>query len=64
MKFDQTTTAGLFLAIVLASVGGLIAAPMMQLSIILTMVAPSVLVFGTVCVLLGVKHGEYRATSH
>lgn len=64
MEFDQTTTAGIFLAIILASVGGLYAAPMMQPSTVLTMVAPSILLFGAICVLLGVKHGEYRATTH
>jgi len=61
MEFTQTTTVGIFLAIVLASVGGLIVAPMMQTSTVLMMVAPSVLVFGGICLFLGVKHGEYRA---
>jgi|GEM_PF-207342 hypothetical protein len=61
MEFNQTTTIGIFLAIVLASVGALVAAPMMQTSTVLMMVAPSVLVFGGICVLLGIKHGEHRA---
>jgi hypothetical protein len=29
---------------------------------VLMMVLPSVLVFGGVCLFLGMKHGEYRAT--
>ena len=61
MKFTQTTTVGIFLAIVLASVGGLVAAQVMQTTTVLMMVAPSVLVFGGICLFLGVKHGEYRA---
>ena len=61
MEFTQSTTLGIFLAIVLASVGALVVAPMMQTSTVLMMVAPSILVFGGICLFLGVKHGEYRA---
>lgn len=63
MEFDQTTTIGVFLAIIVLSVGGLYAAPMMAGSTVLTMVAPSILAFGAICLYLGVKHGEYRARS-
>jgi len=62
MEFDLTTTAGVFLAIVVVAVGGLIASSVMPLRIVLMMVLPSVLVFGVVCLFLGAKHGEYRAT--
>ena len=63
MEFDLATTAGIFLAIVVVAVGGLIVAPIpMAQSTILMMVLPSVLVFGAVCLFLGTKYGEYRAT--
>ncbi len=62
MEFDLTTTVGIFLAIVVVAVGGLIVAPIpMARSTILMMVLPSVLVFGAVCLFLGTKYGEYRA---
>jgi hypothetical protein len=35
----------------------------MGIGTILMMVAPSMLVFGAVCLALGIKHGEYRARS-
>jgi hypothetical protein len=62
MEFDLTRAGGILLLIVVAAVGGLIAAPFMQTSTILTMVAPSMLVFAVIAFALGVKHGEYRAT--
>ena len=63
MEFDLTTTAGIFLAIVVVAVGGLLVSPIpMAQSTILMMVLPSVLVFGVVCLFLGTKYGEYRAT--
>jgi hypothetical protein len=63
MEFDLTTTAAIFLAIVVVAVGGLLVSPIpMARSTILMMVLPSVLVFGVVCLFLGSKYGEYRAT--
>jgi hypothetical protein len=62
MEFDLTTTAGIFLAIVVVAVGGLATSGVMTTSTVLMMVLPSVLVFGAVCLFLGAKHGEYRAT--
>lgn len=61
MEFTQGTTIGIFLLVVVVGVGGLLAADVMQASTVLMMVAPSVLVFGGLCLFLGVKHGEYRA---
>jgi len=62
MEFDLTTTAGIFLAIVAVAIGGLSASGVMARSTVLMMVLPSVLVFGIVCLFLGSKYGEYRAT--
>ncbi|WP_227134836.1 DUF7333 family protein [Halorubellus salinus] len=61
MEFNQATTIGIFLLVVVVGVGGLLASGVMAASTVLMMVAPSVLVFGGLCLFLGVKHGEHRA---
>jgi len=63
MEFDQVTTYGVFAAVVVASVVALLVTEMMPARIVFMMVAPSILVFGGLCLFLGVKHGEYRARS-
>jgi len=64
MKFTTGTTAGLFVAIVALGVGGLIAAPIpMAPWTILMMVLPSMALFGLITLVIGVKHGAYRATN-
>jgi hypothetical protein len=62
MEFDKVTTLGVFLALVAVGVGGASLTPM-GLTTTLMMVAPSALIFGGIVLLLGVKHGEYRARS-
>jgi uncharacterized membrane protein YcaP (DUF421 family) len=62
MEFDFPKTAAIFALVVAVGVGALVAAPMMGTDTVLMMVAPSMIVFGLLMVLLGVKHGEYRAT--
>ncbi|MDZ7746145.1 MAG: hypothetical protein U5K28_06405 [Halobacteriales archaeon] len=63
MEFDETTTGGLFIALVAVALIALILAPIpMEPSTILMMVAPSMLVFGAICLVLGVKLGEQRAS--
>lgn len=61
MEFDLTTTAVIFVAIIVVGVGGLAASGVMQVSTVAMMVLPSTVVFGLVCLAIGVKHGEYRA---
>jgi len=61
MDFDLTTTAGIFILVIAVGAGGLVAAPFMGLQTVLMMVAPSMVVFGLICLGLGVKYGEYRA---
>ena len=63
MEFDLTRTAVVFVAIVALGTAALLGAPMMTARTVLTMVTPSMAVFGIVCLALGVKHGEYRATA-
>jgi hypothetical protein len=60
MEFDQTTTAAAFLGLVVLGSLALLASPM-QASTIAMMVVPSMLVFGGICLFIGVKHGEHRA---
>ncbi|MFC6826242.1 DUF7333 family protein [Halopelagius fulvigenes] len=61
MEFDITRTAVLFLVLVAAGVAALLAMGVMATSTVLMMVAPAMLVFGAVCLGIGIKHGEYRA---
>jgi uncharacterized membrane protein len=62
MEFDLTKTAALFLAVVAVGVVVLIAMNVMATNIVLMMVLPAMLVFGLVCLGLGVQYGEHRAT--
>jgi hypothetical protein len=62
VEFTLPVTVGVFLAIVAVGTGALIAAPIpMGTGTILMMVLPSTLVFGAICLALGVAHGQYRA---
>ena len=64
MDFDLTHTTVVFVALVAIGVIGLITAPIpMGTDTILMMVAPSMAVFGLICVAIGVKHGEFRTRS-
>ena len=62
MDFDLKTTAIIFLAVIVVGVGGMVGSDMMATDTILTMVAPSMIVFGLVMLAIGLKHGEYRAS--
>jgi uncharacterized membrane protein len=63
MEFDVRVTAALFLGLIAVGVGALVVAPFMAASTVLMMVLPSMLVFGLICLGLGVKYGEHRAGS-
>ncbi|MCT9095893.1 DUF7333 family protein [Haloarchaeobius sp. HME9146] len=62
MEFDLQKTALVFLALIAVGTLALVAAPMMTTQTVLMMVTPSMLVFGLICLVIGVKHGEWRAT--
>jgi len=62
MEFDTTTTAVVFAALIALGTGGLVFAPFMGTRTVLMMVMPSMAAFGLVCLWIGVKHGEYRAS--
>jgi hypothetical protein len=63
MDFDLTRTAVVFVALIAVGVGGLLVSEVMPPRITLMMVAPSMVIFGLVCLGIGVKHGEYRASA-
>lgn len=64
VEFDLPTTAGAFVALIAVGVAGLYFSPTgMTTSTILTMVLPSMILFGLVCLAIGVKYGEFRATA-
>lgn len=63
VEFDLLTTAVAFVALIAIGVGGLIAGGMMATDTVLMMVAPSMAVFGLICLGLGAKFGEHRAAS-
>jgi hypothetical protein len=60
MALTLPQTVGLFALLVAVGTGALIAAPMMTPRTVLMMVLPSMVVYGGVCLALGVKHGERR----
>ena len=62
MEFDEKITAAIFVLVIAVGVGALIGAPMMGRDTVLTMVLPSMVIFGLIMLVLGVKHGEYRTT--
>ncbi|AGB39454.1 DUF7333 family protein [Natronococcus occultus] len=62
MEFDLPTTAATFIALITLGAVGMIASDMMATDSILMMVVPSMVVFGGIMLLIGIKHGQYRAT--
>ncbi|MDF9747010.1 DUF7333 family protein [Natrinema salsiterrestre] len=63
MEFDLPKTAAVFVVVIAIGVGGLIGMDVMPMNVMLMMVAPSMIAFGLLMLVLGVKHGEYR-TAH
>ena len=61
MEFDEKLTAAIFVLIVALSAAGMIASGMMARDTVLTMVVPSMVVYGAVMLAVGVKYGEHRA---
>lgn len=59
MEFDRTTTALAFLVLLALIVGGTVLSPMRASTV--AMVSVGLFVFGSVSLVIGVKHGEYRA---
>jgi putative Ca2+/H+ antiporter (TMEM165/GDT1 family) len=58
-EFDQLTTGVVFAGLLAVLIGGTFMSPMQTSTV--AMVSGGLLAFGVVTLLLGVKHGEYRA---
>lgn len=61
MEFDRSRTAAAFVVVLAIALGISMATPM-GTDTVLMMVLPSMVVFGLIMLVLGVKHGEHRAT--
>ncbi|MGQ3327866.1 MULTISPECIES: DUF7333 family protein [Halorubrum] len=62
MKFDLPRAAGIVALIVVLGTAGVTFGTPMELQTTLMMVLPSMLVFGAIAFVVGMKHGEFRAT--
>jgi len=62
MEFNLPVAAGLVALIVALGAGGLVGSGMMILETTLMMVVPSMIAFAAVVFLIGMKHGEFRAS--
>lgn len=62
MEFDRTTTLGIFAVLIVIGAGGLLVSGVMTTSTVLMMVLPAMIVFGLVCLAIGVRYGEHRTT--
>ena len=59
MEFDTSTTAIAFIVLLVVLIGGTAMSPMDTSTV--AMVSVGLVVFGLLSLLLGIKHGEYRA---
>ena len=63
MEFDSTTTAIVFVVLTAIGVGGLLVADVMATGTVLMMVLPAMVVFGVLCLAIGVQYGQHRTSS-
>ena len=64
MQLDTIKTAVAFVLVIAIGTGGLMTAPMgMTTDTVLTMVMPSMAIFGLIMLAIGVAHGQYRAAN-
>jgi uncharacterized membrane protein YecN with MAPEG domain len=62
-EFNLPATVGVLIAFIAIGTIGLMSMDVMQSSTILMMVTPAMIVFGGLCLAVGIKHGEFRASS-
>jgi hypothetical protein len=62
MEFDLPRAAGIVALIVALGTAGVAVGTPMAFQTTLMMVLPSMLVFGAIAFVVGMKHGEFRAT--
>ena len=60
MDFDLTKTVLVFAVLIAVGTAALIGMNVMPQGVVLMMVTPAMVVFGAICLGLGIKHGEYR----
>lgn len=63
VEFNLPVSAGIAIAIIAVGTAGLWFGDMMGDQTIFMMVLPSMVAFAAIMFLIGVKHGEFRATS-
>ncbi|WP_435162094.1 DUF7333 family protein [Halorubrum sp. SY-15] len=63
MEYDLPRAAGLVALIIAVGTVGISVGTPMALQTVLMMVVPSMAVFGAIVFVLGMKHGEFRATN-
>jgi hypothetical protein len=61
MEYNELTTIGPLVLVIVLGVVGLIVGTPMGASTVMMMVAPSMLVFGGLAFFLGMKYGESRS---
>lgn len=59
MEFNTTTTTIAFIVLLAVLIGGTMMSPMSTSTVL--MVSVGLIAFGVLSLLLGIKHGEYRA---
>jgi hypothetical protein len=62
MEFDLPRAAGIVALIIALGTAGVAVGTPMGIGTTLMMVLPSMLAFGAVAFVVGMKHGEFRAT--
>lgn len=61
MEFDLGKTVLVFAALIAVGTAALVGMGVMATGTVLMMVTPAMIVFGAICLGLGIKHGEYRS---
>ena len=62
MEFDLPKAAGIVALVIALGTAGLVVGTPMALQTTLMMVVPSMIAFGAIAFIIGMKHGEFRAT--
>jgi hypothetical protein len=63
MGLSPLKTAVGFVVLIIIGVGGLLGSGVMATGTVLMMVLPAMVIFGLICIGLGVQYGEYRVTN-
>jgi len=62
MEFDLPKAVGIVALVIALGTAGLVVGTPMALQTTLMMVVPSMIAFGAIAFIIGMKHGEFRAT--